>query len=211
MIPPGETVTMVTDYLLALVALMAAAWLWRRARGLPGRYWAAAFVASGAAAILGGTSHGYAPVLHPWTRGLVWRLTYVTVEIANLCVLYGAALAGLSARLHRLALAFLLRRLVVVSAALIAFAQMRHVVVDYAITLVGIVGLGAALTARGHPAARWVIAGAAVSFLGAVVQFARIGQGRAFNHNDVFHVLQAIGIVLYARGGRDLVRREPSW
>ena len=35
----------------------------------------------------------------------------------------------------------------------------------------------------------------------------RIGQGRVFNHNDVFHVVQAIGIALYARGGRELGTR----
>jgi uncharacterized protein DUF6962 len=211
MIPPGEAVTMVTDYLLALTAFCAAAWLWSRARGGPGRYWAAAFVATGVAAILGGTSHGYAPVLHPQTHGLVWRLTYVTVEVANLCVLYGAAQAGLPPRLHRLALAILLLRLVVVAGVLIVFAQMRHVVFDYATTLLGIVGLGATLAARRQPGARWVIAGALASALGGAVQVARIGQGRVLNHNDVFHVVQAIGVVLYARGGRDLVAREPSW
>jgi uncharacterized protein DUF6962 len=208
MIPPGEAVTMVTDYLLALVAFAAAAWLWRRAGGRPGRYWASAFVATGVAAILGGTSHGYAPVLHPQTHGLVWRLTYVTVEVANLCVLYGAALAGLPLRLHRLALAVLVLRLFAVAGALVVLAQMRYVVLDYAVTLVGIVGLAATLAARRQPGWGWVIAGAVVSALGAVVQIARISPGRVFNHNDVFHVVQAIGLVLYARGGRDLVERE---
>jgi len=40
--------------------------------------------------------------------------------------------------------------------------------------------------------------------LGAVIQLGRYGQGRAFNHNDLFHVVQAAGIALYARAGRDL-------
>jgi hypothetical protein len=37
-----------------------------------------------------------------------------------------------------------------------------------------------------------------------VIQLGRFGQGRAFNHNDLFHVVQAAGIALYARGARDL-------
>ena len=94
MIPTGEVVTMVTDYLLAATGFGAAMWLWKSADGVPGRWWAVAFVATGVAAVLGGTSHGYAPVIDEQTHGLVWRLTYVTVGIANFCVLYGAALAA---------------------------------------------------------------------------------------------------------------------
>jgi hypothetical protein len=209
MIPPGEAVTLVTDYLLALIAFAAAAWLWRGARGRPGRYWAAAFVATGVAAIFGGTSHGYAPALDAPTRGLLWRLTYVTVEVANLCILYGAALAGLPPRTHRLALAILVLRLLVVAGAIVVLAEMRYVVLDYAVTILGIVGLGATLAARRQAGSIWVIAGTMVSAVGGFIQLARIGQGRAFNHNDVFHVVQAVGLVLYARGGRDLVEREP--
>ena len=208
MIPTGEVVTMATDYLLAATAFAAAMWLWKTAAGTPGRWWAAAFVATGVAAVLGGTSHGYAPVLDKQAHGLVWRLTYVTVGVANFCVLYGAALAALSPRLLRAALAILLFRLLVVAAALVALAQFRYVLYDYAITLAGLLALAAALGARGQPGAGWVVAGVAASALGAVVQLAHIGQGRVFNHNDLFHVVQAIGIALYARGGRDLRRVE---
>jgi hypothetical protein len=51
------------------------------------------------------------------------------------------------------------------------------------------------------------VAGVAASAIGAVVQLTRVGQGRVFNHNDLFHVVQAIGLALYARGGRALVTR----
>ena len=208
MIPTGEVVTMATDYLLAATAFAAAMWLWKTAAGTPGRWWAAAFVATGVAAVLGGTSHGYAPVLDKQAHGLVWRLTYVTVGAANFCVLYGAALATLPGRVRRAALAILLLRLLVVAAALVALAQFRYVLYDYAITLAGLLALAAALGARRQPGAAWVVAGVAASALGAVVQLARIGQGRVFNHNDLFHVVQALGIALYARGGRDLRRAE---
>ena len=204
MIPPGEVVTMVTDYLLALAGFAAGRWLWPRARDVPGRWWAAAFVATGVAAILGGTSHGYAPVLATQTHDLVWRLTYVTVGIANFCILYGAALAALPRRLLRAAAVILLVRLIAVAGALIVVAEFRYVLYDYAITLVVLLGLAAALGAQRQPGAGWVVAGVAASAIGAVVQLARIGQGRVFNHNDLFHVVQAIGIALYARGGREL-------
>jgi len=208
MFPTGEVVTMATDYLLAASAFGAAMWLWNTAAGGPGRWWAAAFVATGVAAVLGGTSHGYAPVLDKETHGLVWRLTYVTVGIANFCILHGASLAVVPPRARRGVLAVLLVRLVVVAAALIVLAQFRYVLYDFAITLAGLLGLAAALAGRRWPGSGWVVAGVAASALGAVVQLGRFGQGSAFNHNDLFHVVQAVGIALYARGGRDLRRVE---
>jgi uncharacterized protein DUF6962 len=207
MIPTGEVVTMVTDYLLAATAFGAAMWLWKSAAGVPGRWWAVAFVATGVAAVLGGTSHGYAPVIDKQTHGLVWRFTYVTVGIANFCILYGAALAAVPRRFFRAAVAVLLARMLAVAAALIVVAQFRFVLYDYAITLVGLLALAAALGAQRQPGARWIVAGVAASTIGAVVQLTRIGQGRVFNHNDLFHVVQAIGIALYARGGRELGTR----
>ena len=207
MIPTGEVVTMVTDYLLAATAFGAAMWLWKSAAGVPGRWWAVAFLATGVAAVLGGTSHGYAPVIDKQTHGLVWRLTYVTVGIANFCILYGAVLAAVPRRFFRAAVAVLLARMLAVAAALIVVAQFRFVLYDYAITLVGLLALAAARGAQRQPGARWIVAGVAASTIGAVVQLARIGQGRVFNHNDLFHVVQAIGIALYARGGRELGTR----
>lgn len=207
MIPTGEVVTMVTDYLLAATAFGAAMWLWKSAAGVPGRWWAVAFVATGVAAVLGGTSHGYAPVIDKQTHGLVWRLTYVTVGVANFCILYGAALAAVPRRFFRAAVAVLLARMLAVAAGLIVVAQFRFVLYDYAITLVGLLALAAALGAQRQPGARWIVAGVAASTIGAVVQLTRIGQGQVFNHNDLFHVVQAIGIALYARGGRELGTR----
>jgi hypothetical protein len=206
MFPTGEVVTMATDYLLAATAFGAAMWLWKAAAGAPGRWWAAAFVATGVAAVLGGTSHGYAPVLDKQTHGLVWRLTYVTAGIANFCILHGASLAVVPQRARRAVLAVLVVRLLVVAAALIVIGQFRYVLYDYAITLAGLLALAATLAGRRRPGAGWVVAGVAASALGAAVQLGRFGQGRAFNHNDLFHVVQAVGIALYARAGRDLGR-----
>jgi len=200
--PPGEAVTMVTDYVLALAGFLSAAWLWSRAPAPPARWWAAALLATGVAAVLGGTSHGYAPVLARSTHALVWRLTYATVAVANFAMLYGAARAGLGRRWWRMAAAVLGARLLASLAAVIAIAQLRVVVCDYAITLLGLLALAALLGARRAPGAGWVRAGVAASITGAFVQFLHLGQGRLFNHNDVFHVLQAFGLVCYARGGR---------
>jgi hypothetical protein len=202
--PSGELVTMLTDYILALSGFAAAAWLWPRAAGAPGRWWAAAFAITGVAAVLGGTSHGYRPVLATTIHTLVWRLTYVTVGLANLCVLQGAALTVLSRTWARAVFVVLIVRFVAVASALVAQGEFRYVLYDYAITLAGLLALAVVLAVSHRRGAASVAAGVLASLLGAVVQLQRIGGERAFNHNDVFHVLQALGLLLYARGGRDL-------
>ena len=204
MIPTGEVVTMATDYLLAATAFAAAMWLWKTAAGAPGRWWAVAFLATGVAAVLGGTSHGYAPVLDKQTHGLVWRLTYVTVGIANFCILHGASLAVVPRRARprrpgRPCRPAARRRGGADRARAIPLRPVR--LRDHA-------GRpprpGRRLWARSQRGAAWVVAGVAASVLGAIIQLGRYGQGRVFNHNDLFHVVQAIGIALYARAGRDL-------
>src|SRR5207247_10845000 len=164
----------------------AAMWLWKSASGVPGRWWAVAFLATGVAAVLGGTSHGYAPVIDKQRHGLVWRLTYVTVGIANFCVLYGAALAAVPRRWFRATVVVLLARLLAVAAALIVAAQFRYVLYDYAITLVGLLALAAALGAQRRPGAGCGVAGVAAPAAGAAVQRAGVGQGRCRNRNALF-------------------------
>jgi hypothetical protein len=67
------------------------------------------------------------------------------------------------------------------------------------------------LVATGARAAGgWVLAGLAVSIAGGVVLTARLGAGQPFNHNDWFHVLQAIALVLYAVAAYALGPRPSS-
>jgi hypothetical protein len=80
----------------------------------------------------------------------------------------------------------------------------RYVVYDYAGTLVGLLALAAWLGWRGRPGAGWIAGGVAVSLAGAVIQRARAAPCPGFNHNDLFHVIQAVGLYLYFQGGRRL-------
>jgi uncharacterized protein DUF6962 len=46
-----------------------------------------------------------------------------------------------------------------------------------------------------------------------VIQRGRLAPGPAFNHNDLFHVVQAAGLYLYYRAGRrlaDAARGSPG-
>ena len=51
-------------------------------------------------------------------------------------------------------------------------------------------------------AGRWMIAGVATSVVAAIVQQSGWSPHRHFNHNDLYHVIQACGVWLLYRGAR---------
>lgn len=195
--------TVLTDYGLAAVAGGLGAALWRRAQAQASRrLWAAAFIAAAAAAIVGGTSHGLDPRLDAAWRAALWRATYGLVGLGNLFILAGAAVAAARARLR----GWLLAAAVLRFGAFLAFTALRtdfrYVVYDYGVTLAGLLLLALHLLRRGRPGAGWILTGVAASLAGAAVQRTGLDLSPAFNHNDLFHVVQAAGLCLYYRGGR---------
>ena len=62
--------------------------------------------------------------------------------------------------------------------------------------------------ARRDAAAPWIIAGVVVSFAGAGVEASGWDLLAYLNHNDVYHLLQAVGLYGFFRGGRLLQDRR---
>ena len=74
------------------------------------------------------------------------------------------------------------------------------------------VALGAALVSRlahadDRGSAALGLAGIGVTFAAAGVQVRRIGLGRAFDHNALYHTLQAVGIALFDRSATGFLVR----
>lgn len=201
----AEPMTVLTDYGLAAVGGALALALWARAGGQVCRkMWAACFLAVSVAAVAGGTWHGWAPRMARPTADALWLLTYAFVGLGNGLILAGAAVAATRGGLRRALLAVILVRFVVWFALIARDPDFRYVIYDYAGTLLGLLALAACLAWRKRPGAGWIAAGVAVSLAGAAIQRGRLAPSPAFNHNDLFHVVQAIGLCLYYRGGRGL-------
>jgi hypothetical protein len=194
--------TVVTDYGLAAVGVALAVKLQARAEGHRSRrLWAACFLAVALAAVTGGTSHGWAPRMDQAARIALWRVTYGLVGLGNLFILAGAAAAATRAGLRAALIVALVARFAVWFAFISMRPDFRYVVYDYAGTLLGLLVLAAWLRRRGRPGAAWIAAGVLASLAGAAIQRAGLDPSPAFNHNDVFHVVQALGLYLYFRGG----------
>ena len=201
----AEPMTVLTDYGLAAVALALAVALHARAAGqVSRRLWAACFLSVALAAAAGGTWHGWAPRMAERPAAALWLLTYGLIGLGNVFILAGAVAAAATAGPRLILLAAIVLRYAVWFALIAKQPEFRYVVYDYAGTLVGLLVFAAFLARRGRPGGRWIVAGVMTSLVGAAIQRGGYDPFPSFNHNDLFHVVQAAGLFLYYRGGLHL-------
>jgi hypothetical protein len=203
----SEPATLVTDYLLAIFTAVLAFRL-RRAANHAGsdrmarerRWWSAAFGLTAVAGASGGTVHGFQHALAPRVVDVLWLISLESLVGASFAVVGGAiAFADLTRPVRSRA----------TSAAGLAFAAYGLWLIGRPIFLFAIVAYGAAFAAlvairlRTRPLdadGRLVLWGVAVSVAAAAIQQSGWGIHRYFNHNDLYHVVQAIGVWLLFRG-----------
>jgi hypothetical protein len=198
----SEPTTLLTDYLLATLSLVLALKLMRPGL-LPSvarRLWAGSFLALMVAAVVGGTWHGLGPAGLPWLRHDLWSITYTAIGLTDLLLLAGAACA-LPPGPRVVALALLMGRFLVYAALILDLRDVRYVAYDYGVTLLLLFAFGLDLLRRRERAAGFVLAGALVSFAGGLVQALHLSPHPQFNGNDLFHVIQMVGIWLFFRAG----------
>lgn len=202
-VPLAEPTTSLTDYALALVALALGARLVRGPGPAPlsRRLLGAGFLLAGLAALLGGTLHGFAPGFSVALKAGLWDLTYGAVGLASTLVATALAAALLPRAARGIILAALGLR---IALGLAVGTPVRLLPYDFALVVVALLAGSLALGRRREPAAPWILAGLLASLLGAFVQVHRIAPHPAFNHNDLFHLVQAAALGLLYRGGRAL-------
>lgn len=193
-----EPATLLTDGLLGALA----AWLgWRLSRR-PGaahpatRWWSYMLGLTATSASIGGTYHGFAPNF-PSAVGQAWWLT----GLWNINLLSAAMALSL---LHELVPAEgqrPWRRVIEIKLAVFAATAAAHpdfivVILDYG--LVMLAWAAAALLLR-RPWRGWMLAAIALSVVAAVAQQMRWDPAPTFNHNDLYHVIQALALILFYR------------
>jgi hypothetical protein len=203
--------TIATDYLLAA---LAAAWgvdLLRGARRDVVRMLGLALVSGGLAAAIGGTSHALASGWDPTTRASVWLATYSLVGAASL-LLTAAAACAFAPRACRPAL------FVVLSARFGAFllliarhAELRYVVYDAVLSVAALAALAwLGRASRDAAAVPWFLVCIGSSLLGLAIQRSGFRANQAWNHNDVFHLLEVAALYCLWRAGRSFGRSDPA-
>lgn len=207
----SEPTTVVTDYALAALALALA---WRIQATRPGpcaaaRLWAGSFVALAVAGLVGGTWHAIPVGAAPALRPVLWSITYVAIAAADLLLVAGAVQASLSgpARLVLLGLAGV--RFLAYAASFVVQRPLGGLPVQFGVTLACLLAFGIALARGREPAGRFVLGAVAVTCAGALVLGLRLAPHPQFNHNDLFHVVQMVGVWLFFRAAL-LLRELPA-
>jgi hypothetical protein len=200
-----EPVTLLTDVVLAALAATLA---WRLPVANPAaRCWRRALACTALSALVGGSYHGFAPnfpagIAEPW-----WLLT--------LLIICGFSALMTLSLVHELVPPAqqpfwlgLIGLKFVVSASYAAIHPVFLVAIaDYGLMMLAWTA-AALLTRRAWRG--WMLTAIGLSALAALVQQKRWGLSAQFNHNDLYHVVQAFGLVAFYRAGRAFTTPGPA-
>jgi hypothetical protein len=200
-----EPTTMLTDYALAVLAAGCAVSLWRRPEAgaeTAVLLWGTAFAASAAAALAGGTVHGFALHLGEAVQRRLWKGTLFLIGVGSFCMLAAAIVAVVPGWTRHLLLSLAALKLLAYAAGILTREDFAFALYDYAGSLLALAGLLLFGVLRGGvPGAGWIGAGIVVSFVAAGVQQSGWRAHRHLNHNDLFHLVQMGALYLFYRGG----------
>ena len=208
----SEPATLVTDYLLALftgalgyrlrLAARDAEWSAFIETARQQQWWSVAFMATAVAGAAGGTVHGFQHAMARSLTNLLWLVTLESLVVAAFAVVSAAiVLVGWGGTV-RFAATF---------AAAVAFGSYGLWVIKNPVFLSAIAAYGTAFAVllgvrlymrpldRGG---RLLIGGVALSLVAAGVQQSGWSIHRNFNHNDLYHVIQAVAVWLLYRAAR---------
>ena len=211
----SEPMTMLTDYLLGVWTLYLAFKLIRKGIGISQRsilLWGLSFFATGIAAIIGGTSHGFALYFGTVTRVVIWTATLYSIGFTSLFLLSAVIIATIKNPLRNWLIAFTVVKFILFAVWIFSHPEFKYVIYDYVPAMIAVLILQVYVKySRGDRSATWIISGILVSFGAAAVQQSGYMLHEHFNHNDLYHVIQMGAVFLLYKGGR-LLRdaSEPS-
>lgn len=210
--PLSEPTTLVSNWVLAAVAVGLGVRLYRSGAGEEGRarrLWAIAFLAGSAAALAGGVVHGFAASLTPLAHDVLWKVVLVGIGVASSLILAGTVVATLGAVRKRAWLAVAAVQLMVYLAFVSVSDDVRLAVWNGAATILAVLALAVADASHDPRRLGFLLLALGLSAAGLVAQ--RAGIRLAFlNHNDVCHVIQTIALWPFYRAGLRLVDRSPT-
>ena len=204
----SEPTTALTDFILALLALGFSLQLMPYARRLRQESihdWALAFGALSVGALAGGISHGFAAQLSETAQGIVWRITLYSIGLASYYMVAGTARAAMRRRLAN----WLVLVAAIKLAGYLYWTTVRPeftlAVYDYVPNMLAVLVMGVMLKRRRRdPAGFWLAVGVVISFFAAAVQLSGLTLAENFNHNDLYHVIQMVALVMFYRGASRL-------
>jgi hypothetical protein len=202
----AQPTTMLTDYVLGAVCVYVAFKLLRqKPMEWPVQLWGVAFVFVAFSALTGGTWHGFGPDVDAQTRAILWKSTVYAAGVFDLLIVAGSILATVGRRLRTWLLPVVGVLFLIYAVWMAGHGDFLYVVLDSASTMILLLILhGYAAWARVDSASPWIIAAVLLSALAATVQASGIGLQPYLNHNDLYHLIQTVAMLLFYQGGKRL-------
>ncbi|HKB07579.1 MAG TPA: hypothetical protein VKF61_04790 [Candidatus Polarisedimenticolia bacterium] len=208
----SEPTTFFTDMFLAGASLSFGLGLTRaalRERQRSIALWAAALLAGGAAALLGGIYHGLGPALGAPVTTVLWKGTVWLAGVSALTSVLGSLTAVLAGQLRGPLNAVAWAKFAAYAVWMSGHDEFRFVVYDQMLGMAAILLLhGYDIAARNDRASRFIALGVFVSVVAAAVQRFGFDLHPDFNHNDLFHAVQIGANYLFYRGALLLRDRD---
>ncbi len=172
--------------------------------------WAVAFLATTISAFFGGTYHGLHEVLGEQIAATVWAVVVYSLGIMSAAMLVGSIKAVVSHRLHRPQMSLVVLKFLIYAVWMLSHDEFLYMVADYVPSMLLVLGLHLADAIKnGKTEGYWMVAGIGASLFGAVLQQAGVSFHTHFNHNDLLHLVQLIGMICLYHGIVHLEDRPP--
>ena len=196
-----EPATLLTDYLLAALG-GGLAWRLRSqtsSGNLAARWWIRALLAMSISAFAGGSYHGFAPNFPPALAAVWWKSVLILVCATGFCMAFSLIREIGPQSRQRAWNGLVITKFLLAVAVVFSYPKFFVAMVDYSLAMVA--WAVAALWLR-RAWSGWMQAAVGFSAIAGWVQQSRSGISVHFNHNDLYHLIQALALVGFYRVGR---------
>jgi Family of unknown function (DUF6962) len=196
-----EPMTVLTDVLLAAAAVFGGVRIYGVSSAPVHFYFALSFFLIALGALAGATIHAIRHTsLISWVP-LLWRITGIAVGTSVTAMLAATFYHLLPADYADLLRWTVLGLSIIYAAWIWRDYRFQNVIVFYSICMAFVLGaMALSYVSTGSPGARLIVVGILISFGAAAVQRSGFKLARHFNHNDIYHVIQLVGLYFFYKG-----------
>jgi hypothetical protein len=196
-----EPMTVLTDVLLAAAAVYFGVKIYGVSAAPVHLYFALSFFLIALGTLTGATIHAIRHTsLVTWVP-LLWRITGIAVGTSVTAMLAATFYHLLPADYADLLRWTVLGLSIIYAAWIWRDYRFKNVIVFYSICMAFVLGaMALSYVSTGSPGAKLIAVGILISFGAAAVQRSGFKLARHFNHNDIYHVIQLIGLYFFYRG-----------
>jgi len=196
-----EPMTVLTDVLLAAAAAYCGVKIYVASATPVHLYFSLSFFLVALGTLAGATIHAIRHTSLVSRVPLLWRITGIAVGTSATAMLAATFYHILPADYADLLRWTVLGLSIIYAAYIWRDYRFQNVIIFYSILMAFILGaMGLSYVSTGSPGAKLIAVGIIISFGAAAIQRSGFKLARHFNHNDIYHVIQLIGLYFFYKG-----------